>query len=126
VTPSPLSTHPQFQFALGKAELELGAARALVLQILSGIWDQARAGEMPPPDQQAQARAAAAYVTEIAQGVTTVAFQAAGGGALFDTNPLQRCFRDVYAAGQHFLVSQSSYRALGQFKLRQPDANPML
>jgi indole-3-acetate monooxygenase len=124
--PSPLSTHPQFQFALGKAELELGAARALVLQILSGIWDQARAGEMPPPDQQAQARAAAAYVTEIAQGVTTVAFQAAGGGALFDTNPLQRCFRDVYAAGQHFLVSQSSYRALGQFKLRQPDANPML
>lgn len=48
------------------------------------------------------------------------------GGALFDTNPLQRCFRDVYAAGQHFLVSQSSYRALGQFKLRHPDANPML
>ncbi|HEY1896166.1 MAG TPA: acyl-CoA dehydrogenase family protein [Terracidiphilus sp.] len=92
------------------------------------VWDlgSGAAGEMPPPEQQAQARAAAAYVTEIAQGVTTVAFQAAGGGALFDTNPLQRCFRDVYAAGQHFLVSQSSYRALGQFKLRQPDANPML
>jgi indole-3-acetate monooxygenase len=55
-----------------KAELELGAARALALQILSGIWDQARAGEMPPPEQQAQARAAAAYITEIAQGVTTL------------------------------------------------------
>lgn len=38
----PLSTHPQFQFALGKAELELGAARALALQILSRIWDRAR------------------------------------------------------------------------------------
>jgi alkylation response protein AidB-like acyl-CoA dehydrogenase len=124
--PSPLSTHPQFQSALGKAELELGAARALALQILSGAWDQVRAGEMPPPDQQAQARAAAAYVTELALSVTTVAFQAAGGGALFDTNPLQRCFRDVYAAGQHFLVSRSSYRALGQFQLRQPDADPML
>jgi Acyl-CoA dehydrogenase, C-terminal domain len=49
-----------------------------------------------------------------------------GGGALFDTNPLQRCCRDVFAAGQHFLVSQSSYRALGQFKLGQPDVNPML
>jgi indole-3-acetate monooxygenase len=58
--------------------------------------------------------------------VTTTAFQAVGGGALFDANPLQRCFRDVYAAGQHFLVSQSSYRALGQFKLQQLDANPML
>jgi alkylation response protein AidB-like acyl-CoA dehydrogenase len=47
---------------------------------------------------QAEVRAAASYVTEVAQRVTTVAFQAAGGGALFDTNPLQRCFRNVYAA----------------------------
>jgi indole-3-acetate monooxygenase len=124
--PSPLSTHPHFQFALGKAELELEAARALALQVLSGIWDEARTGRMPPPEQQAEARAAAAYITELAQRVTTAAFQAAGGGALFDANPLQRCFRDVYAADQHFTVSQSAYRALGQFKLEQPDANPML
>ena len=75
---------------------------------------------------QAEVRAAASYVTEVAQRVTTVAFQSAGGGALFDTNPLQRCFRDVYAAGQHFMMSQSSFRARGQFKLNQPDANPML
>jgi alkylation response protein AidB-like acyl-CoA dehydrogenase len=54
------------------------------------------------------------------------AFQAAGGTALFDTNPLQRCFRDITAAAQHVGVSQSAYRALGQFKLNQPDANPML
>jgi hypothetical protein len=31
---------------------------------------------------QAEARAAAAYITELAQRVTTVAFQSAGGGAL--------------------------------------------
>jgi alkylation response protein AidB-like acyl-CoA dehydrogenase len=123
---SPVSTYPHVQFALGKAELELAAARALALQVLSGIWDQARVGRIPPLEQQAEARAASAYITEIAQRVATVAFQAAGGGALFDTNPLQRYFRDVFAAGQHFLVSQSSYRALGQFKLGQPDANPML
>jgi hypothetical protein len=47
-------------------------------------------------------------------------------GGLFATNPLQRCFRDAFAVGQHFLVSQSSYRALGQFKLGQSDANPLL
>ena len=50
-------------------------------------------------------RAAASYVTEVAQRVTTVAFQSMGGGALFDTNPLQRCFRDIYAAGQHLMVN---------------------
>jgi indole-3-acetate monooxygenase len=124
--PSPLATYPHVQFALGRAELELASARALALRVLSRIWDEVCAGRTPPPEQQAETRAASAYVTEIAQHVVTVAFQAAGGGALFDTNPLQRCFRDAFAAGQHFLVSQSSYRALGQFKLRQPDANPML
>jgi indole-3-acetate monooxygenase len=124
--PSPLPTHPHFQFALGKAELQLASARALALQVLSRVWTEARARRVPPPPMQAEARAAAVYITEVAQQVTTVAFQAAGGGALFDTNPLQRCFCDVHAVGQHFVVSQSAYRALGQFKLAQSDANPML
>ncbi len=124
--PSPLETHPHFQSALGKAEVELASARALAVQIMSGIYAEAEAGRIPVPTQQAEARASATYITEVAQRVTTVAFQAAGGGALFDSNSLQRCFRDVYAAGQHFVVSQTSYRALGQFKLNQPDANPML
>jgi indole-3-acetate monooxygenase len=124
--PSPLQTHPHFQSALGKAEIELASARAFALQLLSELYAEAEAGRTPPPTRQAEARAVATYVTEVAQRVTSVAFQAAGGGALFDTNPLQRCYRDISAAGQHFVVSQTSYRALGQFKLNQPDANPML
>jgi alkylation response protein AidB-like acyl-CoA dehydrogenase len=123
--PSPLQTHPHFQFALGKAEIELASARALALQLLSELYAEAETVGTPPP-RQAEARAASTYVTEVAQRVITVAFQAAGGGALFEDNPLQRCFRDIFAAGQHFVVSQTSYRALGQFKLNQPDANPML
>lgn len=124
--PSPLQTHPHFQFALGKAEIGLASARALALQLLTDLYAETEAKGTPPPTRQAEVRAAATYVTEIAQRVTGIAFQAAGGGALFHSNPLQRCFRDVSAAGQHFLVSQTAYRAFGQFKLNQPDANPML
>jgi indole-3-acetate monooxygenase len=123
--PSLLATQAQFQFSLGKAEVELAAARALAITILSAAWEQAATGSVPPPAMQAEVRAAGSYVTEVAQRVTTVAFQSVGGGALFDTNPLQRCFRDIYAAGQHFMMSQSSFRAVGQFKLNQPDANPL-
>ena len=124
--PSPLQTHPHFQFALGKAEIELASVRALTLQLLSELYAYAETVGTPPPARQAEARAASTYVTEVAQRVITVAFQAAGGGALFEANPLQRCFRDIFAAGQHFAISQTSYRALGQFKLNQPGANPML
>jgi Acyl-CoA dehydrogenase, C-terminal domain len=75
-------THAHFQFALGKAELQFASARALAFQVLSSIWTEARAGRVPPRPMQAEARAAAAYITELAQRVTTVAFQSAGGGAL--------------------------------------------
>jgi alkylation response protein AidB-like acyl-CoA dehydrogenase len=94
--------------------------------VIGDLYEEAKAGRVPSPARQAEARAAGTYISEVAQRVTMTAFQAAGGTALFDTNPLQRCFRDITAAGQHFLVSQSAYRAVGQFKLQQPDANPML
>jgi alkylation response protein AidB-like acyl-CoA dehydrogenase len=87
--PSPLSTQPHFQYALGKAEIELASARALALQLMSELYAETEAGGTPPPPRQAQARAASTYITEIAQRVVGVAFQAAGGGGLFDTNPLQ-------------------------------------
>jgi len=124
--PSQLPSQPHVQFALGKAEVELTAARAYGIQVMCDLYEEAQAGHTPPPARQAEARAAGAYITEVAQRVTMAAFQAAGGTALFDTNPLQRCFRDITAAAQHVGVSQSAYRALGQFKLNQPDANPML
>ena len=124
--PSPLPTQPHVQFALGKAEIELASARAYGLHVMGDLYEEAQAERVPSPARQAEARAAGTYITEVAQRVTMTAFQAAGGTALFDTNPLQRCFRDIAALGQHFMVSQSAYRAVGQFKLNQPDANPML
>jgi alkylation response protein AidB-like acyl-CoA dehydrogenase len=124
--PSPLPSQPHFQYALGKGEIELDSIRALALQLVSELYADTEARGTPPPPRQAQARAACTYVTEVAQHVTSIAFQVAGGTALFDSNPLQRCYRDVLAAGQHFAVSQTSYQALGQFKLNQSDANPML
>jgi indole-3-acetate monooxygenase len=124
--PSSLSAQPHVQFVLGKAEIELAAARAYGLQVMSDLYAEARTGRVPLPARQSEARAAGTFINEVAQRVTTTAFQAAGGTALFDTNPLQRCFRDIAAAAQHFAVSQSAYRAVGMFKLGQPDANPML
>jgi len=124
--PSGLSAQPHVQFALGKAEIELAAARAYGIRVMSDLYTEAQTGCVPPPARQAEVRAAGSYITEVAQRVTTAAFQAAGGTALFDANPLQRCFRDIAAASQHFAVSQGAYRAVGMFKLKQPDANPML
>ena len=50
--PSLLATQAQFQFALGKAELELASARALAITVMSGAWEQAAAGSVPRPAMQ--------------------------------------------------------------------------
>jgi hypothetical protein len=46
-----------------------------------------------------------------------VAFHGAGGGALYDTSPLQRCFRDMHAAGQHIAFSPDTWKRIGKFFL---------
>src|SRR6516164_9010741 len=55
--PSPLPAHPHFQFALGKAELQLASARALALHVLSSLGTEARAGRVPPERMQAERHA---------------------------------------------------------------------
>ncbi len=124
--PAPLVENPGFQEKLGRASLELEAARALVYEVLGEVWACAAGGAAPPAARQARARATSVHVTEVAARAATTAFHAMGGGALFESNPLQRCFRDAHAAAQHFLVSDSSFRAHGQFLLGAPGANPML
>ena len=41
----------------------------------------------------------------LCSGAVDVAFQRAGGGALYETSPLQRCFRDIHAAQSHYVLA---------------------
>jgi alkylation response protein AidB-like acyl-CoA dehydrogenase len=119
-----LAEQPQFQATLGKIEVQFKAARALAMQALSRGWAEVCSGRTPPAILQAEIRTSGTYIDELGQQITTESFQAAGGSALFDSNPLQRCLRDAQAAGQHFAVSRSAYRNFGMFKLGEPDAQP--
>jgi hypothetical protein len=49
----------------------------------------------------------------------------AGGSALFLTNKLQRCFRDLVASGQHLAVSDTAYEAHAQFLLGLGESVPV-
>ena len=75
--------------------------------------------------QHTELRSVAVHATEVALDVTTGAFRAAGGSALYRSSVLQRCLRDLNAGAQHFMVNDSAYEALGQFVLGQAGAEPM-
>jgi alkylation response protein AidB-like acyl-CoA dehydrogenase len=125
LAPSLLADRATFQRFLGSIELRLRAARAIVIELNEAAWNVVSSGGVLTGRQQAELRSAAVHATEIALEAVTNAFRYAGGAALYHANPLQRCLRDLNAAAQHFMVSDSAYEALGQLILEKPNASPM-
>ena len=64
-----------------------------------------------------ESRLACAYVTDLAADVVTFAYRAGGGSSLYTSSKLERCFRDIHAATQHGMVSDSAYEQAGQVRL---------
>ena len=125
VNPYLIANRPSFQLVVGECDLRLRAARSLMIEILEEAWDTACQGRRPDSRQQTEMRSCATYVTDVALDAVTVAFRHGGGEVLHSSHDLQQCLRDMNAAAQHFMVSNSSYEAHGQFVLGQTDANAM-
>jgi alkylation response protein AidB-like acyl-CoA dehydrogenase len=121
----PLIDNDAFQRDLGRADLQLQAARALAVEVHERAWQTVCNGEEMSGALLAEMRGSAVYATEIAREICAMAFQYGGGAALYLNHPLQRCLRDIYAASQHLLMSSRAYENHGQFLLKLPDAHPM-
>lgn len=123
--PSLLASRGSFQKSIGECDLRLRGARAVVLQILGEAWAQACQGSLPEPRLQAEMRSSATFATTVALDVVSTAFRYGGGLALYSSSVLQRCLRDLNAAAQHLMVSESSYEIHGQTLLGIPHLDPM-
>jgi alkylation response protein AidB-like acyl-CoA dehydrogenase len=125
-TGAALEGHAGFHGDLGRAEAQLGAARAYALEVVGAAWDRALAGEALPAAEGVTVRLAIAHVTDVAAEVTTFAYRAAGAAALYASSPLQRCFRDVHAATQHVAAGDDAYEVAGRARLGPADLHPLL
>jgi alkylation response protein AidB-like acyl-CoA dehydrogenase len=114
LAPGVLATSAPFQRDLARADAQLGAAKAHLGAVATQLWETAVAEADASLHDRARARAAAAAATETARNVTTFAFRAAGGTAVYDDSPLQRRLRDAHAIGQHFLVRSESFVHAGE------------
>ncbi len=122
--PSGIISRPVFHSALGECDLRLRAARSLVIDLYRQAWATVCGNGTLTPEQHAELRGAAVLATQVAAGVTMRLFRYGGGTAILTSNILQRCLRDINAAAQHRMVSDSTYEQLGKFKLGLSDANP--
>jgi alkylation response protein AidB-like acyl-CoA dehydrogenase len=119
-----LRDKPIAQADLGRAEAALRSGRAFLFESVEELWDHVAAGGPPTLRQRAMVRLAAAKAAEAAVQAVDVLFNAAGGTALFESNPIGRCFRDVHATTQHIGTNANNYELAGRVLLGLDPGTP--
>ncbi len=123
--PSALTERHIFQRLVGKSDLKLRSARSLALDLYQDTWQRICRDEPIMPARQAELRGLATFITDIALEIVTAAFRYGGSRANFQPNIFERLLRDMNAAAQHIMASDSAYENHGKFLLGLPDADPM-
>jgi alkylation response protein AidB-like acyl-CoA dehydrogenase len=111
---SPLTEDETVQVEMAHVDGLLGSARAFVFDAVQDLYDTVVAGDPPAKAQRARVALAVQHAMRSGVQVVDTTFRLGGGGALFDSSPLQRCFRDLHAGAQHIALSLMAERTVGR------------
>ncbi|MFM9970631.1 MAG: acyl-CoA dehydrogenase family protein [Burkholderiales bacterium] len=109
----PLSATTSYQEGYGRAEARLRSARAFIFDAWGEQQKNIDRGDPPTTRDITLTRLALNHATSEIADLCAWAYKTAGGYSLRES-ALQRCFRDVYAGTQHFLVSPTILQECGR------------
>ena len=112
-SPSTMSASPSTQESLGEAWSLVRAARALLRAEAVAVDASSATGHNDDEVARAGLRAGIARVMALALEAVQIAYQTAGGAAVYDTMPLQRRLRDAQTAASHVVAARGHVIALG-------------
>jgi alkylation response protein AidB-like acyl-CoA dehydrogenase len=115
-----LAERATVQAETARAEAGLRAARALLHEAIDTAWTAAGGAGEITVEHRAALRLASTHAVEAGTAAVDAAYRLAGGSAIYDSNPLQRRFRDVHAATQHMLVAPATWELTGRLLLGLP------
>lgn len=115
--PKVLRNDVYVQEAVGRAETLLAAARAYYFDVMSDLWATLVDGRQPSDRQVALFTSAYPHVVGVCVDVVELVYKAAGGGAVYQKGPLDRCLRDVLTMNQHVVGTLRTYEMAGRLLL---------
>ena len=113
----PMRDSETFQGELGRIGAELRAARAFLQVQAASHWRHALAGTLKDEALYTQGTQSAIWLATTCVRAADACFALAGGGAIYETSPLQRRLRDLHTAAQHFAAQQRHYVSAGKLLL---------
>lgn len=102
---------------LARARALLRAARTYTADAIGRAWEEAEQEGRLALERKADLRLAASNNTWSAVEAVDLMYHLGGGSSVYETNVLQRCFRDVHVATQHIMVAQPTYEVVGKVML---------
>ena len=105
------------QDAVGRADTLLTSARAYLFDVMGDFWETLVNGEPPSKVQIARFSTVNAYVTGTCAEVVQLVYKAAGGSAVYEKGPFDRCLRDVLTINQHATGTPRTYEMAGRLLL---------
>ncbi len=113
------------QADVARAEALWRSSRAYLFEALDEAWQTALRGDPPSREQRVQIRLANIYAGEASARAVDLMYNAAGATAIYEASPLERHFRDVHVAVQHFLLQGVQIEDPGRALLGLPTRGPL-
>jgi indole-3-acetate monooxygenase len=114
------------QADLGRAEALVRSGRAFLYEALDEAWSVVTAGHTLSVAQRAVLWLASTHAVASAKQATELMFSAGGSTSAYTSSGLERCVRDIHAAGQHLTLSSTNYEMVGQALLGVDMRNTLL
>jgi indole-3-acetate monooxygenase len=113
----PLRADPATQREIGRAELHVLSAEALLFAAVDDMWGTVTARRPPTLEQRARLRAACVNAGVSAAKSVDIVYRLGGAASIFEGNRIARCFRDVHTAAQHSALAPRTLELVGQARL---------
>ncbi len=114
------------QAELARAEAQLRSARAFFHEAIGEAWTRASSGSPIDVEGRALLRLAATHATRSSADVVRMMYELGGGSVLYASHPLQRRFRDAFAATQHMMIAPPTWELAGRVLMGLPTDASML
>jgi alkylation response protein AidB-like acyl-CoA dehydrogenase len=112
-----LRDQPAIQATVGRSEAQLRSARAFLSESVRDIWSEAVSTGAISSDRRAVLRLATTHAIRLAVDVVDAVYNACGVTAIFEGNPIQRCFQDIHVISQHTQGRLAHYELIGKHAL---------
>jgi alkylation response protein AidB-like acyl-CoA dehydrogenase len=109
-----LSEQVQAHVGLARAEALVRSARSYWYETVGQLWHLVSGGGEVSPGDRIEVRLAALTAAENSTEAVDIVWRLGGSTSIFQSSPLERCWRDVHAAAQHVQVQDGRWETAGR------------